>query len=95
MTLPKLCAALLLVPAVARADLFGVSDSKMIVQLTQMVNTLQAQLNTLQKTYDVGRELYDLAQRDNDKTRFYYGVTEDGIHGPWVQFVDAESDLLD
>ena len=36
----------------------------MIVQLTQMVNTLQAQLNTLQRTYDVSLELYDLAQRD-------------------------------
>jgi hypothetical protein len=31
---------------------------------------------------------YDLAQRDSSgRLHIYYGVTEDGIHGPWRQFV--------
>ena len=35
-----------------------------------------------------GRLRYDLLQRDGDGTvHYYYGVTEDGIHGQWRQFV--------
>jgi hypothetical protein len=35
-----------------------------------------------------GRQRYDLLQRDGDgSVHYYYGVTEDGIHGPWRQFV--------
>ena len=33
---------------------------------------------------------YDLVQRDNGNTRVYYGVTEDGMHGPWQQFISDE-----
>jgi hypothetical protein len=32
---------------------------------------------------------YDLVQRCTDGNRFYYGVTEDGIHGRWNQIVEA------
>jgi PHP family Zn ribbon phosphoesterase len=36
-----------------------------------------------------GRKRYDLVQRDTDgKLHLYYGVTEDGIHGEWGQFVE-------
>jgi hypothetical protein len=36
-----------------------------------------------------GKWRYDLAQRDsNGDFHIYYGVTEDGIHGPWRQFVE-------
>ena len=35
-----------------------------------------------------GKWRYDLAQRDPDGTiHIFYGVTDDGIHGPWRQFV--------
>jgi PHP family Zn ribbon phosphoesterase len=30
---------------------------------------------------------YDLVQRDNGNVRVYYGVTDDGMHGLWQQFV--------
>jgi hypothetical protein len=40
-------------------------------------------------TSRLGRKRYDLVQRDKDgKLRLYYGVTEDGIHGEWGQFVE-------
>ncbi|HEX3053946.1 MAG TPA: RNA-binding domain-containing protein [Aggregatilineaceae bacterium] len=35
---------------------------------------------------------YDLVQRDDNQLRIYYGVTEDGMHGPWQIFV-ADDDL--
>ncbi len=35
---------------------------------------------------------YDLIQRDPDDTlHVYYGVNEDGIHGPWQQLVDEHN----
>jgi hypothetical protein len=30
---------------------------------------------------------YDFVERSNGNYRFYYGVTEDGIHGNWQKFV--------
>jgi len=33
---------------------------------------------------------YDLIQRTLDGYRYYFGVTEDGIHGTWRQLVDLE-----
>ncbi|MBI5032409.1 MAG: putative DNA binding domain-containing protein [Chloroflexi bacterium] len=43
------------------------------------------------KTYRRGGKLrYDLAQRMGEKLFLYYGVTEDGIHGPWRQLVEGE-----
>ncbi|RLC99061.1 MAG: transcriptional regulator [Chloroflexi bacterium] len=35
---------------------------------------------------------YDLAQREGDKVRAYYGVTEDGIHGEWARLVGLAVD---
>jgi len=38
-----------------------------------------------------GRNHYDLVQRDEqDNTHIYYGVTEDGIHGPWRPVVGLD-----
>jgi hypothetical protein len=33
---------------------------------------------------------WDLVQRQNKKIRFYYGVTEDGVHGAWKDLVGSE-----
>jgi hypothetical protein len=33
---------------------------------------------------------FDLVQRVDGNIRFYFGVTEDGIHGDWRQFVPGE-----
>lgn len=35
---------------------------------------------------------YDLVQRTPHGVRFYFGVTEDGIHGPWRRLVGQEDD---
>jgi hypothetical protein len=35
---------------------------------------------------------YDLVQRTPQGYRYYFGVTEDGIHGPWEQLVGQEDE---
>lgn len=35
---------------------------------------------------------YDLVQRTPDGYRYFFGVTEDGIHGPWKKLVGLEED---
>ncbi|MCP5079267.1 MAG: ATP-binding protein, partial [Psychromonas sp.] len=44
------------------------------------------------KKYKRGSQTrYDLVQRDTDNTlHVYYGVTEDGIHGPWQKLLDSD-----
>ena len=38
-----------------------------------------------------GKSRQDLVQRVGDKLFVYYGVTEDGIHGPWRKLVEGEA----
>lgn len=43
------------------------------------------------KTYKrAGKVRYDLAQRVGDQIFVYYGVTDDGIHGPWRALIESE-----
>ncbi len=43
--------------------------------------------------YRQGKSLrYDLVQRTPEGYRYYFGVTEDGIHGPWEKLVGQEND---
>lgn len=37
-----------------------------------------------------GKLRYDLALRENGSVRVFYGVTEDGMEGPWAAFVQDE-----
>ncbi len=37
-----------------------------------------------------GATHYDLVQRENGELRIYYGVTYDGMHGPWQVFAGEE-----
>ena len=37
-----------------------------------------------------GAVRYDLVQRTPGGLRVYYGVTEDGMHGPWAEFITQE-----
>lgn len=37
-----------------------------------------------------GKMRYDLALREGAKTRIFYGVTEDGMEGPWSAFLQEE-----
>jgi hypothetical protein len=38
------------------------------------------------------RAIYDLVQRTPQGYRYYYGVTDDGIHGPWKRLVGQEEE---
>ncbi len=40
----------------------------------------------------MGETRYDLVQRDNSELRVYYGVTENGMHGPWQVFLAPEEE---
>lgn len=43
------------------------------------------------KKYTQGKTTrFDLIQRTPQGSRFFFGVTEDGIHGPWKQFLGEE-----
>ncbi|MCJ7660918.1 MAG: hypothetical protein MUO67_17350, partial [Anaerolineales bacterium] len=35
---------------------------------------------------------YDLVQRSPDSWRYYFGVNEDGIHGPWKKLLGQEDE---
>jgi hypothetical protein len=46
-------------------------------------------IGLLKRLKRAGKWRYDLAQRDPDgKLHVYYGVTEDGIHGPWRSLIE-------
>lgn len=46
----------------------------------------------LVRRYKEGKNVrYDLIQRTSQANRYYFGVTEDGIHGPWKRLVGVES----
>ena len=43
------------------------------------------------KKQRAGKVRYDFVQRDaEDQLHVYYGVTEEGIHGPWREFLEGE-----
>jgi hypothetical protein len=51
----------------------------------------QGDLALVGKSQHAGKQRFDLAQRLPDGTlRVYYGVTEDGIHGPWRKLVGLD-----
>jgi hypothetical protein len=45
----------------------------------------------LLRRYKQGKSThYDLVHRTPEGLRWYFGVTEDGIHGPWKKVVGEE-----
>ena len=47
----------------------------------------------LQKRYRKGGATrFDLAQRNGDNLRVYYGVSDNGMHGPWEAFIEENAD---
>jgi len=50
-------------------------------------------IGLLKRREHSGRARYDLVQREDDRLRVYYGVTEDGVHGEWARLVGLETDL--
>jgi hypothetical protein len=53
----------------------------------------QGDIGLWKKNKRAGNAQFDLVQRDPDNTlHIYYGVTEDGIHGPWQKLVMDSSE---
>jgi len=52
----------------------------------------QGDLGLLKKYKHGNRQIFDLVQRDRKTNRFYYGVTEDGVHGDWRRLVGLEDE---
>jgi hypothetical protein len=52
----------------------------------------QGDLALLRKRSHRGDSSYDLCQRTPDGIRYYFGVSEDGIHGEWKRLVGAEEE---
>ena len=66
------------------------------VQLPDDINQARVQWNGdigLLKRYQQGNiQRYDLVQRTSSRTRYYFGVTDDGIHGRWRQLLGTEEE---
>ncbi|MBN2085456.1 MAG: putative DNA binding domain-containing protein [Anaerolineales bacterium] len=54
--------------------------------------TWQGDLALLRKRSRRGESSYDLIQRTPKGARFYFGVSEDGIHGEWKKLVGQEEE---
>jgi hypothetical protein len=52
--------------------------------------TWNGNIGLWRKTHKGGQTRYDLVQRADNELRVYYGVTEDGIHGPWRKLVEGD-----
>ncbi|NIV10503.1 MAG: transcriptional regulator [Aliifodinibius sp.] len=50
----------------------------------------QGDFGLLKKYKHGNRQIFDLVQRDGKSYRFYFGVTEDGVHGNWRKLVGLE-----
>jgi hypothetical protein len=50
----------------------------------------QGDIGLWQASKRAGKMRYDLVQRAEDGLHVYYGVTEDGMDGPWRQFLVEE-----
>lgn len=52
----------------------------------------QGDLGLLKKYKHGNRQIFDLVQREGKSARFYFGVTEDGVHGDWRKLVGLEDE---
>jgi hypothetical protein len=65
---------------------------QILPNLTQANIQWVGNFGLLQRDKQGKRDRYDLIQRTPDGYRFYFGVTDDGIHGPWKQVVGQEDE---
>ncbi len=68
------------------------SYDELPMDLSQAGITWQGDLGLLKERKQGNRVRYDLVQRTPDGYRYYFGVTEDGIHGPWKRLVGQEDE---
>lgn len=58
----------------------------------EKVDWQEGEVALWRRYHKAGSVRYDLVQRDNGYVRAYYGVTENGMHGPWTQFLAEEDE---
>ena len=66
--------------------------SKLPSDLNQAVVEWQGELGLLKKYNEGNHTRYDLVQYLSGGPRYYFGVTDDGIHGRWKALVGAEDE---
>jgi PHP family Zn ribbon phosphoesterase len=54
----------------------------------------QGDLGLLKRHKQGGNLRYDLVQRGGESIRYYFGVTDDGIHGPWKSLLGQEEEPI-
>lgn len=62
------------------------------VDLAQAYIHWQGKLGLIQRQKHGKGSRYDLIERTGDGYRYYFGVTEDGIHGSWKRLVGLDED---
>lgn len=68
------------------------SYAKLPNDVSQLDVDWQANLGLLNRNKQGKRYRYDLVQRTPDGIRYYFGVTDDGIHGSWKALVGQDDD---
>jgi hypothetical protein len=66
--------------------------AKLPTDISQTIIQWQGHFGLLSRNKHGKLFRYDLVQRTNTGNRFYFGVTDDGIHGPWKNLVGQEDD---
>lgn len=61
-------------------------------ELSQLGIEWQGELGLLRKYNEGNHTRYDLLQRLPDGVRYYFGVTEDGVHGRWKSLVGVDDE---
>ena len=68
------------------------SYAQLPADLNQAEIVWQGDFGLLKMSKQNKRGRYDLVQRTPEGYRYYYGVTEDGIHGPWKTLVGQDDE---
>jgi PHP family Zn ribbon phosphoesterase len=66
--------------------------AKLPVNLSEAPLTWEGDLGLLRRQKQGNITRYDLVQKTSDGYRYYFGVTDDGIRGPWKRLVGAEDE---
>jgi len=66
--------------------------AKLPANISEANISWQGNLGIIQRYQQRSDTRFDLIQRTPSGYRYYFGVTEDGIHGPWEQLVDLIND---
>ena len=65
---------------------------KLPKEIEKMGVEWKGKLGILRKYKHGKRQVFDMVQRDKKDPNFYFGVTEDGLHGPWRELAGVEGD---